>query len=115
MDNNWKKRLGVVYSTNSEFAFKNEKSEDEQETISIEKQVLYVSIDRKHRKGKIVTVISNFKGMSEDIDELAKLLKKRCGSGGSVKDSDILIQGEKRDIVIRILNSEGYKTKLKGG
>jgi len=109
-----KNRIGVVYSTKEDFDYDND-VEIEQETLEPEKQILYVSIDRKHRKGKIVTIVSNFIGKSTDLQSLAKELKKRCGVGGSVKDGKILIQGEKRDLIIAYLSNEGYKTKVKGG
>jgi translation initiation factor 1 len=114
MGNQWKKRSGIVYSTDDRFEFRQIEAEEE-ETLEPSKQMLYISIDRKQRKGKIVTIVSNFIGKSTDLQSLAKELKKRCGVGGSVKDGEILIQGEKRDLIIAYLSNEGYKTKVKGG
>jgi translation initiation factor 1 len=114
MSKKQKNRIGVVYSTSEDFEYK-EDIEVEPETLEPEKQMLYVSIDRKQRKGKVVTIISNFIGGNDDLEILAKELKKRCGTGGSVKDGEILIQGEKRDLIMNYLNEAGYRTKLKGG
>jgi translation initiation factor 1 len=114
MDNDWKKRLGMVYSTNSDYNFE-ENEREEQETLSPNKQCLYVSIDKKQRKGKIVTLIENFIGSQSDLEALAKTLKQKCGAGGSVKDGNVLIQGEKRDVIMKFLEESGHKIKAKGG
>lgn len=109
-----KKRVDVVYSTNPDFNY-NEDDDQEVDTLPNEDQKLYVSIDRKKRKGKEVTLIEGFVGMEEDLKALGKKLKSSCGVGGTVKDGEILIQGSFRDKIIEILEKDGYKTKRKGG
>lgn len=115
MAQDWKSRLGVVYSTNPDFKYTQEQ-EEETETPSLEpeKQKLTVSIDRKGRSGKQVTLISGFSGREEDLQTLEKLLKRKCGTGGSSKDGEILIQGDMRDKIVEILKKEGY-TRTKRG
>ncbi len=113
-DNDWKKRLGVVYSTNPDFDFEKE-NEQKEETLPPKQQNLKVSIDRKKRKGKSVTLITGFVGSEDDLKDLGKMLKKKCGVGGSVKNGEILIQGEFRERVIELLKKEGYKVKKSGG
>ncbi|MFA5573485.1 MAG: translation initiation factor [Brumimicrobium sp.] len=108
-----KNRKGVVYSTNPDFNYDDEINEEE--TLANEDQLLYVSIDRKQRKGKEVTLIEGFVGTDYDLKTLAKSLKSKCGVGGTAKDGEILIQGNFRDKIIEILQKEGYKTKRKGG
>lgn len=107
-------RLNVVYSTNPDFQYEFD-SEEVQETLSPNQQLLYVSIDRKQRGGKEVTLIEGFVGTEDDLKELGKLLKTKCGVGGSAKDNEIIIQGSFRDKIIDILIGLGYKTKRKGG
>jgi translation initiation factor 1 len=77
--------------------------------------LLYVSIDRKQRGGKSVTLVEGFIGSDDDLKDLGKMLKSKCGVGGSAKDGEIVVQGENRDKVMELLNKEGYKTKRKGG
>jgi translation initiation factor 1 len=114
MEKDWKKRLGVVYSTNPEFQFESEQDEV-QETLSPHLQKLYVSLDRKNRKGKIVTLIEGFVGTEESLRALAKELKSKCGVGGSAKDREILIQGDFRDRIMVLLEEKGFKVKRSGG
>ena len=114
MGKNSKKRENVVYSTNPNFAFDDEEQMEE-ETLENSKQLLYVSIDRKQRKGKDVTLVEGFVGTEDDLKDLGKKLKTSCGVGGTVKDGDIMIQGNHRDKVMELLEKEGYKTKRKGG
>lgn len=108
-----KKKKNIVYSTNPDFEY--EEEENELETLPPEEQLLYVSIDRKKRKGKEVTLIEGFEGTDDDLKTLAKVLKSSCGVGGTVKDGEILIQGNFRDKIMDILAEKGYKTKRKGG
>ncbi|MGM0622031.1 MAG: translation initiation factor [Bacteroidota bacterium] len=114
MDNDWKKRLGTVYSTNPDFDYEKE-NETEEETLPPQQQNLKVSIDRKKRKGKSVSLVTGFVGNEDDLKELGKMLKTKCGVGGTVKDGEILIQGEFRDRVMELLAAEGYKVKKSGG
>lgn len=114
MENDWKKRLGMVYSTNPDFEYEKE-SETEEETLPPQQQNLKVSIDRKKRKGKSVTLVTGFVGSEDDLKDLGKMLKTKCGVGGTVKDGEILIQGEFRERVMELLKEEGYKVKKSGG
>jgi len=110
-----KKWVNVVYSTNPNFHYEAE-SEGHSETPPKNLQRLYVSIDRKQRGGKEVTLIEGFQGMEDDAKELGKLLKTKCGVGGTVKQNEILIQGNFKDKIFDILINEGYsQTKKKGG
>lgn len=113
-NNDWKERLNIVYSTNPDYAYQKEEQE-EQETLEPHKQILRISIDRKKRKGKSVTLIEGFIGTDDDLKELAKTLKTKCGVGGSAKDGEIIIQGEFRQKIAELLTQAGYKTKLIGG
>jgi translation initiation factor 1 len=109
-----KERLNVVYSTNPDFQF--EYDEDEQpDTLPVNQQKLYVSIDRKQRGGKEVTLIEGFIGSEDDLKDLGKMVKQKCGVGGTAKDGEILIQGNFRDKVCALLEKEGYQVKRKGG
>ena len=114
MGNDWKDRLGTVYSTNPDFQFESN-SVSEAATLPAQQQNLRVQLDRKQRKGKNVTLITGFVGQDEDLKELAKLLKTKCGVGGSAKDGEILIQGDFCNKVIDILKGENYKVKRSGG
>ena len=105
--NDWKDRLNVVYSTNPDFKYE---TDDEEEVATIDKkqQKLRVSIEKKGRGGKTVTVISGFVGTDDDMKDLGKMLKTRCGVGGSIKEGEILIQGEFKQRIIELLKAEGY-------
>ena len=110
-----KSLVNVVYSTNPNFQYQQEE-EANQETLPAQQQKLYVSLDKKQRAGKEVTLIEGFIGTEDDLKELGKMLKSKCGVGGSVKDGEILIQGSFRDKVFDLLIKEGYsQTKKKGG
>lgn len=106
-DNDWKKRLDIVYSTNPDYHYQGEDSEQE-DTLPKEKQLLRVSLDKRNRKGKAVTLVTGFKGTDEDLQDLGKLLKTRCGVGGSAKEGEIIVQGDHRQKVLDILQKEGY-------
>ena len=114
MDNDWKKRLGMVYSTNPDFQFETGEREEAQQ-LAPEEQKLYVSLDKKNRKGKKVTLVNGFQGSLEELRSLAKELKIRCGVGGSVVDNNILIQGDFRDRVVTLLQDKGFKVTRTGG
>ncbi|HMM01300.1 MAG: translation initiation factor [Dysgonomonas sp.] len=108
----WKDRLNVVYSTNPDFKYEKE-GEEEQDTLPKEKQALRISLDKRNRKGKAVTLITGFIGTTEDMEELGKLLKVKCGVGGSAKDGEIIIQGDFRNKILELLQKEGYaKTRI---
>ena len=104
-------RIGVVYSTDPDFKFQTNKKE-EVNFYPIEKQNLRVSLDKKSRAGKQVTLITGFIGKSNDFEVLAKTLKSKCGVGGSTKDGEIIIQGDFRTKIAEILAKLGYKTKV---
>lgn len=109
-DNDWKSRLGVVYSTNPDFQYQQEAVE-EQQTLEPSKQRLVVRIDRRQRAGKQVTLVEGFIGTSSDLAALAKTLKTKCGVGGTAKDGEITIQGDLRDKVVALLQGMGYNAK----
>lgn len=105
--NDWKDRLNVVYSTNPDFNY--ECIEEEQaETLPKNQQKLRVGIEKKGRGGKTVTIIKGFIGSEEDLKDLSKLLKTKCGVGGSAKEGEIIIQGEFKQRIIELLKAEGY-------
>ena len=109
-----KEKLNVVYSTNPDFNYQFE-DEEETETLSKNQQKLYVSIDKKQRGGKEVTLVEGFIGSEEDLKELGKFLKSKCGVGGTVKEMEILIQGNFKDKIADLLLKEGYSVQKKGG
>lgn len=106
-NNNWKDRLNVVYSTNPDFKFETEE-ERPVETPAKEKQNLRVVLDKKNRGGKTVTLVTGFAGSEEALKELGKLLKTKCGVGGSVKEGEIIIQGDFKAKITELLLKEGY-------
>ena len=108
--NDWKERLNIVYSTNPAFSYITDEKE-ENETLPNGQQKLRVSIEKNHRGGKTVTIVRNFVGTGDDLKELSRLLKTKCGVGGSAKDGEITIQGDFRDRVTTLLKEMGYKAK----
>ena len=113
MNKKKKNRTGVLYSTDPDFEYEYEN--DESKTLDNHKQNLEVWIDKKHRAGKTCVLIKGFIGKEDDLKILAKSLKSKCGVGGSIKNGEILIQGDVRDKIIEILNSMNYNTKRVGG
>lgn len=101
----------MVYSTNSAFEYSHSSQNEEVETLPKEKQNLIISIDRRNRGGKQVTLITGFVGTLEDITSLAKFLKTKCGTGGAVKEGEIIIQGDMREKILSALLAEGYRAK----
>ena len=112
--NDWKQRLGMVYSTNPDFEYS---TTEEQTTATLPpaEQNLRVWLDRKQRGGKTVTLVKGFVGSDDDLAELGRMLKSKCGVGGSAKDGEIIIQGDHRDRVVELLIAAGYKCKKAGG
>ena len=106
-NNDWKDRLNVVYSTNPDYQYENI-GEEEVETLPKNQQKLRVSMEKKGRGGKTVTLIRGFVGTEDDLKELGKLLKTKCGVGGSAKDEEIIIQGDFKQRIIDLLKAEGY-------
>ena len=105
--NDWKDRLNIVYSTNPDFNYTTEENE-EAETLPKSQQRLRVSVEKKGRGGKTVTLIRGFVCTEEDLRELGRLLKAKCGVGGSVKDGEMLVQGEFKQRITELLKAEGY-------
>ena len=105
-NNDWKDRLGMVYSTDPDFNF--EPETDEVDTLPKNQQKLRVNIEKNGRGGKTVTLVKGFVGHEDDLKALGKLLKTKCGVGGSVKDGEILIQGDFKEKLIALLKAEGY-------
>ena len=112
--NQWKNREGVVYSTSDDFNYSNLGSAL-QNAIPSNQQNLKVQLDKKSRKGKQVTLVTGFVGNDDDLKDLGKLLKSKCGVGGSAKDGEIIIQGDQAQKIIDILAKEGYRAKRVGG
>ena len=109
------RRTGIVYSSDPDFEYRYA-GDTEEQTGPNTKQKLYISLDRKNRRGKEVTLIEGFRGSTDSLKELGKLLKSKCGSGGAAKDGEILIQGNHVTKVLKILLEMGYsQTKTKGG
>jgi translation initiation factor 1 len=108
--NDWKNRDGVVYSTGDDYDY-DYQSGGETKTLLNGEQQLRVQLDKKARGGKRVTLVTGFTGTDEDLRTLGKLLKTKCGVGGSAKDGEIIIQGDLRDKVMEILNKAGYQAR----
>jgi len=109
-----KKHGGIVYSTNPDFILEPDIGID-MVTLPVYRQQLYIWLDKKGRNGKIATLIKGFSGKKEDLDKLARELKIICGSGGSVKEGQIIVQGDCRDKILSYLLEKGYKVKRSGG
>jgi translation initiation factor 1 len=105
--NNRKERIGVTYSTNPDYEYKFQEDAEE-ETLPKEKQLLRIGLDKRNRGGKTVTLITGFRGTDDDLTALGKFLKVKCGVGGTVKDSEIIIQGDFRQKIADTLMKEGY-------
>ena len=106
--NDWKKKLNIVYSSNPDFEYQQDETPT-METLAKEKQLLRIKLDTKQRRGKAVTLVTGFVGTEEDLNELGKLLKVKCGVGGAVKNGEIIVQGNMPNKVLLILQKEGYK------
>ena len=106
--NDWKKKLNIVYSSNPDFEYQQDETPP-METLAKDKQLLRIKLDTKQRRGKAVTLVTGFVGTEEDLNELGKLLKVKCGVGGAVKDGEIIVQGNLPNKVLLILQKEGYK------
>lgn len=104
---------GFVFSTDPNFRFNNE--EEENGTLTPAAQDLRIWLEKNHRGGKTASVIKNFVGTVDDMEKLCRELKTKCGTGGSVKDGEIIIQGDHRNKIAEILSKGGYKFKLAGG
>ena len=108
--NDWKERLNMVYSTNPDFHYELSQ-EVEAETLPPSQQQFRISRDKRNRNGKSVTLVTGFVGKEADLKELTKMLKSKCGVGGSCKEGEILIQGDFRNKVLEILQASGYRAK----
>ncbi|MDR0713630.1 MAG: translation initiation factor [Bacteroidales bacterium] len=106
-------RINVVYSTNPDYQYRYD-TDDTPETLPPSRQNLRVTLDRKNRSGKAVTVVTGFTGAKDDLETLAKELKTKCGVGGTAKNGEILIQGDFREKILQLLKQNGYPAKKSG-
>ncbi|MBR5131908.1 MAG: translation initiation factor [Alistipes sp.] len=113
MNNDWKERLGVVFSTNPDYKYETS-AEEEATTLEPSKQNLKIWLDRL-KGGRVATVVRGFVGSADDLATLGKELKKSCGVGGTAKDGEIIIQGDHRDRIVELLTKAGYRCKKAGG
>lgn len=109
-----KKINGIVYSTNPDYQY-DYHNDKESDTLPPQQQDLRIFLEKKHRGGKTASVIKGFVGKQEDLEELGRMLKTKCGTGGSAKDGEIIIQGDFRDKILQQLTEKGYKAKKAGG
>jgi len=114
MSNKNKNKSGIVYSTNPDFVNDNQDTDDAS-TPPPQQQQLRIMLDKKQRAGKKVTLVTGFEGNDDDLNELGKKIKSKCGVGGTVKDGQILIQGDFRQRILELLINDGYKAKISGG
>ena len=110
--NDWKSQLNIVYSTNPQFMQEQESEEEKETTLPPSEQRLKIMLDKKNRKGKEATIITGFAGSDDDLKELARRLKTKCGVGGSARGGEILIQGDRRQKVKELLEKEGYNARI---
>ena len=110
MSNDWKDRLGMVYSTDPNFNYTTAEA-SEAETLPPAKQKLRVALDKRNRGGKKVTLVADFVGSDDDLQALGKILKTKCGVGGSAKEGEIIVQGDFRDKIVALLTEMGYKAR----
>ncbi|MFP4555532.1 MAG: translation initiation factor [Bacteroidales bacterium] len=110
----WKDKLKFAYSTNPDYKPKEEQGSD-MRSIESEKQQLRIGLEKKHRGGKTVSIITGFEGTEEELKELGRFIKSKCGVGGTVKDGEIIIQGDFRDRILNLLKEKGYKDVKKTG
>ncbi|MBR4951795.1 MAG: translation initiation factor [Alistipes sp.] len=113
MNNDWKERLGVVFSTNPDYKYETS-AQEEATTLEPSKQNLKIWLDRL-KGGRVATVVRGFVGSADDLATLGKELKKSCGVGGTAKDGEIIIQGDHRDRIVELLTKAGYRCKKAGG
>lgn len=106
-DNDWKSRLGTVYSTNPDFAYST-REQEQPATLAADRQPLRVGLDRRHRGGKQVTLVTGFVGSPDDLAALGRSLRTRIGVGGAAKEGEIMVQGDWRDRVVELLHAQGY-------
>lgn len=108
--NSKNKPFGVVFSTNQDFEYEFD-GEEEDDTLSTDKQRLRVHMEKKGRKGKPVSIVTGFVGTEADLTDLARTLKTKCGIGGSAKDGEIILQGTMTDKIVAVLQKLGYQAK----
>ncbi len=113
MSNDWKERLGVVFSTNPDYKYESAATEEEA-TLDPSKQNLRIWLDRL-KGGRVATVVRGFVGSADALAELGRELKRSCGVGGTAKDGEIIIQGDHRDRIVELLTKSGYRCKKAGG
>ncbi|MDR2389772.1 MAG: translation initiation factor [Tannerellaceae bacterium] len=105
--NEWKERRGVMYSTDPDFRYETEET-PETDTLPKDKQPLRIAVDKRRRAGKTVTLVTGFRGKADDLESLGKMLKAKCGVGGTAKEGEIILQGDCRSQALEILHRDGY-------